>query len=167
MDRILIILKKENGPMASSAPALGLNTIIFKHVYWFMQQTQVSVYRTNGPLVYNENLTFDTQYIYMYVFQAIRKCGFWKAHNKLFDSKRLPEEPHQLLTILTQFCTCMLLYCSYSTEKSYRPGEGRMRLYVVSTKLISTKRRPLDIIENSLMLLAVSLPQAIKCLKKC
>ena len=25
--------KKENGPRASSAPALGLNTIIFKHVY--------------------------------------------------------------------------------------------------------------------------------------
>ena len=52
MDRILIILKKENGPMASSAPALGLNTIIFKHVYWYMQQTQVSVYRTIGPLVF-------------------------------------------------------------------------------------------------------------------
>ena len=31
--------------------ALGLNTIIFKHVYWYMQQTQVSVYRTIGPLV--------------------------------------------------------------------------------------------------------------------
>ena len=27
MDRILIILKKENDPRASSAPALGLNTI--------------------------------------------------------------------------------------------------------------------------------------------
>ena len=51
MDRILIIRKKENGPRASSAPALGLNTIIFKHVYWYMQQTQVSVYRTIGPLV--------------------------------------------------------------------------------------------------------------------
>ena len=38
MDRILIILKKENGPRASSALALGLNTIIFKHVYWYMQQ---------------------------------------------------------------------------------------------------------------------------------
>ena len=52
MDRILIILKKENGPWASSAPAQGLNTIIFKHVYWYMQQTQVNVYRTIGPLVY-------------------------------------------------------------------------------------------------------------------
>ena len=30
--------EKENGPKASSAPALGLNTIIFKHVYWYMQQ---------------------------------------------------------------------------------------------------------------------------------
>ena len=38
MDRILKILKKENGPRASSAPALELNTIIFKHVYWCMQQ---------------------------------------------------------------------------------------------------------------------------------
>ena len=38
MDRILIILKKENGPRESSAPALGLNTILFKHVYWYMQQ---------------------------------------------------------------------------------------------------------------------------------
>ena len=41
----------EKSPRASSAPALGLNTIIFKHVYWYMQQTQVSVYRTIGPLV--------------------------------------------------------------------------------------------------------------------
>ena len=40
--------KEENGPRASSAPALGLNTIIFKYyeyyinyimnVYWYMQQ---------------------------------------------------------------------------------------------------------------------------------
>ena len=30
--------KGKNGPMASSAPALGLNTIIFKRVYWYMQQ---------------------------------------------------------------------------------------------------------------------------------
>ena len=47
--------KKENGPRASSAPALGLNTIIFKHVYWYMQQTQMSVYRTIGPLVLYKN----------------------------------------------------------------------------------------------------------------
>ena len=33
--------EKENGPRASSAPALELNTIIFKHVYWYMQQISV------------------------------------------------------------------------------------------------------------------------------
>ena len=38
MDRILIIVKKENGPRASSAPALGFNTIIFKYVNWYMKQ---------------------------------------------------------------------------------------------------------------------------------
>ena len=38
MDRKLIILKKENGPRASSVPAQELNTIIFIHVYWYMQQ---------------------------------------------------------------------------------------------------------------------------------
>ena len=38
IDRILIILKKENGSRASSAPALGLNTIIFKYVYCYMKQ---------------------------------------------------------------------------------------------------------------------------------
>ena len=38
MDRILIILKKENGPRVSSAPAIGLNTIIFKYVDWYMKQ---------------------------------------------------------------------------------------------------------------------------------
>ena len=37
MDRILIILKT-NGPRASSAPILGLFSIIFKHVYWYIQQ---------------------------------------------------------------------------------------------------------------------------------
>ena len=69
MDRILIILKKENGPRASSAPALGLNTIIFKHVYWYMQQTQVSVYRTIGPLV----LTGPTQT----ELYELRRWKFW------------------------------------------------------------------------------------------
>ena len=49
MDRILIIIK--NGPRASSAPLLGLFSIIFKHVYWYIQRSQVSVYRTVGPLV--------------------------------------------------------------------------------------------------------------------
>ena len=33
--------EKENGPRASSAHALGLSTIIFKHVHWYMQQISV------------------------------------------------------------------------------------------------------------------------------
>ena len=37
MDRILITLKT-NGPRASSAPALETNTMILKHVYWYIQQ---------------------------------------------------------------------------------------------------------------------------------
>ena len=39
MDRIMITrIVEKYDPMASSAPALRLNTIIFKHVYWYMQQ---------------------------------------------------------------------------------------------------------------------------------
>ena len=41
-----------------------------------------------------------------------------------------------------------------------------MRTNVVSSKLILTNRSSLDVIENSQMLLAVSLPRAINCLKK-
>ena len=52
MDRILIILKKENGPKASSAPALGLNTILFKHVYWYKQQISGEPLQDIGPLVH-------------------------------------------------------------------------------------------------------------------
>ena len=36
MDRILIIMKKNNGTRESSAPLLGLFSIIFKHVYWYI-----------------------------------------------------------------------------------------------------------------------------------
>ena len=38
MDSILIILEKKNGPRASSAPKMGLFSIIFKHVYQYIQQ---------------------------------------------------------------------------------------------------------------------------------
>ena len=30
--------EEKNGPRASSAPILGLFSIIFKHVYWYIQQ---------------------------------------------------------------------------------------------------------------------------------
>ena len=70
MDRILTSLKKENDPRASSAPALGLNTIIFKHVYWYMQQTQVSVYRTIGPLVYMQ-VTNSKSFFFLFLKTTI------------------------------------------------------------------------------------------------
>ena len=47
MDRILIILNKENGPRASSAPALGVNTMFIG----ICSRFQVSVYKNIGPLV--------------------------------------------------------------------------------------------------------------------
>ena len=42
MDRILIILKKENRSRASSALTLMLNTIVLKHVYWYTYMQQIS-----------------------------------------------------------------------------------------------------------------------------
>ena len=76
MDRILISLKKENGPRASSAPALGINTIIFKHVYWYMQQTQVSVYRTIGPLVLNCDVSLITKLLDI-LYKKMLNCKGW------------------------------------------------------------------------------------------
>ena len=61
MDRILIILKKENGPRASSAPALGLNTIIFKYVYWYMKQIsgeRLQDHWSSGFLVHSNVMGF-------------------------------------------------------------------------------------------------------------
>ena len=58
MDRILIILKKENGPRASSTPELGLNTILSNMFIGICSRSQVSVYRTIGPLVFNIFLIF-------------------------------------------------------------------------------------------------------------
>ena len=51
--------KKENGPRASSAPALGLNTIIIKHIYWFMQQIsgeRLQDHWSSGCLWYKKSL---------------------------------------------------------------------------------------------------------------
>ena len=65
-------------------------------------------------------------------------------------SKRTPSIIGNIDTILYMYVAVLLVF----DRISYRPGGGRMRPNVVSTKL---KRRSLDKIENSLMLLAVSL----------
>ena len=72
MDRILKILKKENGPRASSAPALELNTIIFKHVYWYMQQ------------ISGERLQDHWSSGYMYSFRNVWLC-VWTDMMKRFN----------------------------------------------------------------------------------
>ena len=64
MDTILIILKKENGPRASSALTLGLNTIILKHVYWYTYMQQISGERlqdhwSSGLTILTEQCLFN------------------------------------------------------------------------------------------------------------
>ena len=59
MDRILIIWEKEkSGPRASSAPILGLFSVIFKHVYWYIQQ--ISVERLQDHWSFGFNLKMFT-----------------------------------------------------------------------------------------------------------
>ena len=56
--------EKENDPRASSAPALELNTIIFKHVYWYVQQ--ISGERLQDPwssgISFRQKHFIDLQY---------------------------------------------------------------------------------------------------------
>ena len=103
MDRILIILKKENDPRASSAPALGLNTIIFKHDYWYMQQTQVSVYRTIGPLVFIYIIYFsyfcsNILWVHVETYKLV-PCGIF-----IEDSSFLTDSCHCKSEIMNSNC---------------------------------------------------------------
>ena len=52
MDSILIILKKKSDPRASSAPLIGLFSIYPNMFTGIYSRSQVSVYRTIGPLVF-------------------------------------------------------------------------------------------------------------------
>ena len=61
MNSILIILKK-NCPRASSAPILGLFSITF--VYTLYSRSQVSVYRTIGPLVFYYYKKYHSDILY-------------------------------------------------------------------------------------------------------
>ena len=75
--------EKRIRPKGFSAPSLGLNTIIFKHVYWYMQQTQVSVYRTIGPLV----LIFAQNIDCGYKLEPPRRGGSNEYPQSMFWSK--------------------------------------------------------------------------------
>ena len=61
-------LKKENGPRASSAPALELNTIIFKHVYWYMQQISGERLQDHWSSGFHERFIFA-------IFAGLKKSG--------------------------------------------------------------------------------------------
>ena len=77
MDRILIILKKENGPRASSAPALGLNTIIFKYVYWYMKQISGERLQDHWPSC---------------LFFFLVQSAFWTKMDKKWKKERKEKE---------------------------------------------------------------------------
>ena len=84
MDRILKILKKENGPRASSAPALELNTIIFKHVYWYMQQISGERLQDHWSSGFSKFLELS-----MYLLKRKYVClSFFKMINMLKKMRR-------------------------------------------------------------------------------
>ena len=116
------------GPYCICVPKLTENFIILWPIFYtklvYKYELQYFVLNTISSLflVYFALYTVRFwQSTCMYVFQAISTCRFWKAHNTLFNSKRLAKEPCQLLTIATQFYTCTLLYCSYLTEYRIDP----------------------------------------------
>ena len=85
--------EKRKQPKGFICPALGLNTIIFKHVYWYMQQTQVSVYRTIGPLVlgtlpFSPHLLIGLSYM---------------SRNNLERAVKLKKKIKMIMLLLTEF----------------------------------------------------------------
>ena len=90
MDRILIILKKENGPRASSTPELGLNTILSNMFIGICSRSQVSVYRTIGPLVPSfSSLFMNTQIRLLYPRHLCRRVYSFRFFVCLFVSSFL------------------------------------------------------------------------------
>ena len=81
MDRILKILKKENAPRASSAPALELNTIIFKHVYWYMQQISGECLEDHWSSGYNFYLVIFWTFLH---FESDLPVGSIVFHKHIF-----------------------------------------------------------------------------------
>ena len=82
MDRILKILKKENGPRASSAPALELNTIMFKHVYWYMQQIsgeRLQDHWSSGFFSFQNSGSVGQSFFFFFFFFFLREDSLWFA----------------------------------------------------------------------------------------
>ena len=102
MDRILIILKKENGPRASSAPALGLNTILFKHVYWYMQQISGERLQDHWSSVFYMSSTMEKERFTLPTF----KCQEQKANNADSNKNRaiLYVSLMFIISVIVVFC---------------------------------------------------------------
>ena len=64
MDRILKIQKKENGPRASSAPALELNTIIFIQ---YMQQISGERLQDHWSSGYNVQKLATLEFMFAFI----------------------------------------------------------------------------------------------------
>ena len=71
-----------------SAPALGLNTIIFKHVYWYMQQIsgeRLQDHWSSGyflPLLYMKSQKGDKLYqslVFVYMYTQRKKLSHWDS----------------------------------------------------------------------------------------
>ena len=80
--------EKENGPRASSAPALGLNTIIFKHVYWYMLQIsgeRLQEHWSSGFLLYTYLFSF------IIMLQAYMLIMFSKSYIHLKFVKQISQ----------------------------------------------------------------------------
>ena len=73
----------------------------------------------------------------MYVFQAIRTCGFWKEHNTLFNSKRLAKID-SFDTILYMFVAVLLVLLVFD-RISLIKLDNRISYYRVS--LINLKKK--------------------------
>ena len=114
MDRILKILKKENGPRASSAPALELNTctIIFKHVYWYMQLIsgeRLQDHWSSGPFLDGDVPRRASYGVYIsQLIRFARVCNHvtdFNARNKCLTAKLLQQgyRYHKLRKTFSKF----------------------------------------------------------------
>ena len=73
----------------------------------------------------------------MFVFQAIRTCGFWKEHNTLFNSKRLAKID-SFDTILYMYVAILLVLLVFD-RISLIKLDNRISYYRVS--LINLKKK--------------------------
>ena len=89
----MIILKKENGPRASSAPALGLNTIIFKYVYWYVKQISGERLQDHWSSGYN---SFPTSHAKSMILEAVSEfiARIYYNDSQLISSYQTKKRKH-------------------------------------------------------------------------